>query len=513
MSRNIIEIPLNRVEGDLEIRVELDGYGVVTDAWSSGTMYRGFENLLTGRGSLDGLVLTPRICGACSTSHLFAAVRALDAIANVPVTGTGQRIRNVALMAETAQNDLRQAFLMFAVDFANAAHRDEPMWAEAVARYRPLQGDTVVQCIRATKHLLEIVAILGGQWPHSSFMVPGGVVSLPTQIDVMRCRQIVAGMRDFYQRRILGCTLERWSEVRTAADLDAWLEECEAHRDGDLGFFLRFGRALKIDGGGRGHERHLSVGGFEIPEGSAVKSPDGGTMFRPGAFIDQDGLHPFDQARITEHVAHSWFVTYEGGLHPFDGETRPYATGKEGHKYSWAKAPRYADQPAETGALSEMLAARDPLFTDLVATGGPNSLTRELARIARPATYLPTMDQWLAEIGSESGPSCPEQVAVEEGRGFGLVHAARGALGHWVTVRDRKLTHYQIITPTAWNGSPRDAAGVRGPWEQALVGTKVADPENPVEVGYVIRSFDPCLVCTVHALNTKGRTSTLRLMG
>jgi hydrogenase large subunit len=84
------------------------------------------------------------------------------------------------------------------------------------------------------------------------------------------------------------------------------------------------------------------------------------------------------------------------------------------------------------------------------------------------------------------------------------VEAARGALGHWVKVAGGRITHYQIITPTTWNASPRDGDGVRGPWEQALVGTPVRDPDNPVELGHVVRSYDPCMVCCVHTLRLEG---------
>jgi hydrogenase large subunit len=511
MSRTTVAIPLNRVEGDLEIRAELDG-GVVVDAWSSGTMFRGFENMLTGRAARDGLVLTPRVCGICTTAHLLAAARALDAIAAVPVTPTGVRVRNAALMVEQIQSDLRQPFLLFAADFAGAAHQEQPLWAEAVRRYRPYEGETVVETIRATKHLLEIVAILGGQWPHSSFIVPGGVVTAPSRADVTRSRQIVATYRAFFERRVLGCSLERWAKVASADDLDAWLDESPAHRDGDLGFFLRFGRAIGLDAIGRGHGRFISFGGLEIPEGSDVpRRARDEAMLLPAAFAHDGEIRPLAQELVAEHVACSWSGDYEGGRHPFDGETRPYASGAEGKKYSWAKAPRYDGAPAETGPLAEAIVGRDPLVTDLVRRSGPTALTRALARIVRPAALLPVLDTWLAELASKPGPCCPADVRIEDGEGAGLVQAARGALGHWVRVERGTIASYQIITPTGWNGSPRDAAGVRGPWEEALVGTPVADPANPVELGYVVRSFDPCLVCTVHAFGDRARRGTLRL--
>ncbi len=502
--RTVVDVPLNRVEGDLEIRVELaDGH--VVDAWSAGTLYRGFENIMVGRAALDGLVITPRICGMCSTAHLTAAAKALDAIAGVTPPPDAVRIRNIALLVEQMQNDVRQSVLMFMADFANRAHQDQPQYEEAVRRFEPLRGSTAIATIAQTRRVLEIVAILGGQWPHSSYMVPGGVVSLPGAADLLQCRHLLAGFRQWYEREILGCSLERWLAIRGRAELEAWLDECPAHQDGAVGFFLRFGRRIGLDRIGAGHDRYLSVGGCDLPAGSAVRPRGGsGAQLVPAGFAEGARVQPVVPEKIAEHVACSWCGDYGGGRHPFDGITQPYATGSEGGKYSWAKAPRYGSQPAETGPLGEMVVAGQPLFVDLLSGGGPSALVRQLARLVRPAFVCSAIEQWLKETqpGGEFYGFAPRPV---EGQGVGLTQAARGALGHWVKIAEGRIQHYQIITPTAWNGSPRDSAGVRGPWEEALIGTPVRDPANPVELGHVVRSFDPCLVCAVHALRA-GRT-------
>ena len=498
-----LNIPLNRVEGDLEIRVELQD-GRVSDAWSSGTMYRGIENILIGRGPLDGLVITPRICGICTTAHLTAASKALDAIAGIQPPPDAVRVRNLALMTEMVQSDVRQTFLTFAADFANPAYRERPLFEEACRRYAPLQGETVIDVIRQTKRVLEIVAILGGQWPHSSYMVPGGVASVPGLADLLQCRHILAAYRSWYEARILGCPIERWREVRSQADLDGWLEESATHRDSDLGFFIRFARDIGLDQIGRGHGNFLSFGQLDLPPDTQVRGLGGATgHLIPAGFARGTEVGPFDQAKVAEHVAHSWYVDYAGGRHPSAGQTQPYASGGEGHKYSWAKAPRYDGLPAETGPLAEMVIARHPLFLELMAQG-PSAFIRQLARLVRPAEVMSAMEQWLSEI-TPDGTFYNPTPAISEGEGFGTTQAARGALGHWVKIADSKIQHYQIITPTAWNGSPRDSDDVRGPWEEALVGTPVADPANPVVLGHVVRSFDPCLVCTVHALH-RGRS-------
>ncbi|MDP1633672.1 MAG: nickel-dependent hydrogenase large subunit, partial [Gallionellaceae bacterium] len=257
MSKRILcDIPLNRVEGDLEVRVALENNHVV-DAWSSGTMFRGFENIMLGRGALDGLVITPRICGICSTTHLMAAARALDQIAGVTVPDNAIRLRNTALLAEHCQGDVRQSVLMFLPDFATAAYTDHPLHAEALKRYAPLQGERCIDVVRQTKTLLEIIAILGGQWPHSSFMVPGGVSYIPPLVELNQCRHILRRYRHWYEESVLGCTLERWQDVQSAADLDAWLNESTAQRDSDTGFLLRFADTAGLRELGRGHGHFL----------------------------------------------------------------------------------------------------------------------------------------------------------------------------------------------------------------------------------------------------------------
>ena len=220
-----INIPLNRAEGDLEIRVEIED-GIITEAWSAGTMFRGFENMMRGRGALDGLVITPRVCGICSLTHLTAAVEALDSIADVTPPDNARRLRNLALMVETIQSDVRQAVLMFMVDFANhEAYQDHPLMQEATARYSPLEGRTAIEVIRESKRLIQIVAIIGGQWPHTSFMIPGGVTSIPEISKILQCRIIYERFCSWYERSVLGCSIARWLEIQSSEDLDNWLDE------------------------------------------------------------------------------------------------------------------------------------------------------------------------------------------------------------------------------------------------------------------------------------------------
>jgi Ni,Fe-hydrogenase I large subunit len=500
MKTQILNIPLNRVEGDLALDIEVQD-GIVTDAWSSGLMYRGFENMLVGRAALDGLVITPRICGICSSAHLLAAATALDKISGVTVPDNARRIRNLSLMVENIQSDMRQSFLLFAPDLVHPFYHDQPWYAEAVRRYTPLRGQLAVETIRETKKILEIIAIFGGQWPHSSFMVPGGVVSQPASGALMQCQYLLDGYKRWYEERILGCTIERWNEIQNSSDLETW-SNSEQHEASEVGFFLRIARQLGWDHIGVGGENFLSVGSLNLPQETAVRPFTANCVqLIPGGFAVGRNIEGFEQLNVTEHTAHSWFNGEPGGQHPFTGTTQPYASGRENRRYSWAKAPRYRDLPAETGPLAERIISGDALFTDLLREQGASVMLRQLARLTRPAQLLPAMEIWLKELLTHPGAHYQEPAKLEDGEGVGLVQAARGALGHWVRIKDGKITQYQIITPTAWNGSPRDSSDTRGPWEQALIGAPVRDPENPLEVGHIVRSFDPCLVCTVHTFD------------
>lgn len=515
---NSISMPLTRVQGDLELSLEFQE-NVVTNAWSSSTLYRGFENMLQGRGARDGLVITPRVCGLCSTAHLFAAVTALEQICQVTPPDNAILVRNICLLAEHVQSDIRHGVLSFFKDFTNPAYSKLPLYEEACRRYESFRGESVIETIRMTKKILEVVAIFGGQWPNSSFMVPGGIAGTPSFNDLVSCQYIVNLFRSWYEQRILGCTIERWSEVQSELDLQRWMNEKESHYNSDLGFFIRFSHKIRLHDLGRGNGAFLSFGHPHLSEqpawqgaasdGDNAECPEApgrcitGNPFAAGV-IREKIAQPFDQSRIKEYVACSHFKDYNGGLHPFEGTTEPVTARYEKVKYTYTKAPRYDELPMETGPLAQMLVSRNPLLTDIVEKHGPNAYLRELARILRPAVLLPIMRGWLDQI-EPNAPYYKSVTSIPDGRGYGLISASRGALGHWLEIEDSRIKRYQIITPTSWNGSPRDQHGTVGPWESAVIGTHVKDVNNPIEVEHIIRSFDPCQFCSVHtARKAKG---------
>lgn len=502
MTRKIEIYPLNRVEGDLEITLELED-DVVINAQSAGIMYRGFENFMVGRSPLDGLVITPRICGICSTSHLYAAARALDMLYNVDVPPRAKWIRSVSLMTEHLQNDFRHAFLLFMPDFTHARYQKEPLYPSMVKRYAPIKGSSVRQAIDETRKILEIISILGGQWPHSSFMVPGGVVSMPSNNELNRCTYLLQNFKKWYERQVLGCSLERWHAVQSKADLIAWLKESKTHLHSDLGYYIRFSTSTGLVQTGKGHGNYISFGVPGQEPKQEGKGENESNFLTAGGFYTDNRLSPLDQENIMEDISHSWFTDSDNSQHPYYGQSVPYATGSESRRYSWAKAPRYKGLPAEAGPLSEMIVSANPLFCDFMRLDGPSTFLRELARLVRATIIIPLFERCIEEAMLTSGQFYRDHDDIEQQLGHGLIDAPRGALGHWVTIKDSKISSYQIITPTAWNASPRDANDIRGPIEEALIGTIVKDHENPLEIHHVVRSFDPCLVCTVHAIKMR----------
>ncbi|MCK9921784.1 nickel-dependent hydrogenase large subunit [Frankia sp. AgPm24] len=513
--------PMGRVEGDLDVRVTIDD-GVVSKAWTSAAMFRGFEIILRGKDPQAGLIVTPRICGICGGSHLFKAAYALDVAWQTELPRNATLIRNIAQACETLQSIPRCFYALFAIDLTNKRYAGSPLYAEAVRRFTPFTGTSYGPGVALSAGPIEVYALFGGQWPHSSFMVPGGVICAPTLADVTRATAILEHWKSqWLEQRWLGCSVDRWLANRSWADILAWLDESASHRDSDCGFFLRYCLDIGLDRYGAGPGNYLATGTYFDPDLYRQPTVDG----RNDALIGRGGIYaggthfPFDQARVREDVTHSY---YQGtsAYHPFDGETVPVdpERAQADGKYSWAKSPRYdvpglGPIPLEAGPLARRVAAAapgaaphqddDPLFADILATIGSSVMVRLLARMHEAARYYRWVRGWLDQIDlHEPFHLAPTERA--DGRGFGATEAARGSLADWIVLERGRIANYQVITPTAWNIGPRDGDGAPGPIESALVGTPVTDPSDPVELGHVARSFDSCLVCTVHAYD--GRT-------
>lgn len=476
MAERLIVGPFNRVEGDLEVRLDVAD-GAVRRAEVSATMYRGFEQILPGRAPADALVVVPRICGICSVSQSVAAARALAALAGVVPPPNGEAAQALMLGTENVADHLTHFALFFMPDFAREVYAGRPWHAEAVRRYAAGAGDDAREATAARQRWMTMMGWLGGRWPHTGSVMPGGSSRAIEATERLRLRARVDDLRAFLERVVFAAPLDEVLAIPDEDALRAWA--ARAPLAGGLRLFLAAADDLGLHALGRGPGSYLAYGGGDVPAG----------VWRDG------GIEALDLATIGEDVTHAWFDG-DAPLHPAAGRTTPWA-GRPG-AYTWNKAPRLGGRVVETGAIARRLMAGQPLVVDLVARHGGCVLTRVVARLLELAGAVQRMRALLD--GLQPGePWCVESPLPDAGAACGLAEAARGALGHWVSVRDGRIAHYQIVAPTSWNFSPRDAAGTPGALEAALVGAPVRDGETtPVSVQHVVRSFDPCMVCTVH---------------
>jgi len=492
MNKKIIEleIPVNRVEGDLDIKVKIEN-GVITDAKSIGTLYRGFENFLIGRDPMDALVLTPRVCGICSISHLLTSAKALDSAYNVTPPPQAVRIRNLSILSETLQSDLRQHYLMFMSDFANDYYKEKDFFDTAKRMYQPFQGELAKLTLDITKEILKVIAHLGGQWPHTSHIIPGGVVSNICKSELFSIKELLLKTKSWLEKNIYLTDIDSILNIKNQTELNEYIKKTP---NSQIAIFTEIAKECELFEIGKTGYGYLTYGCVDDP-----KRPK--KQLIPAGFSDGKNFFEFNQSKITEDSYYSWYET-DSIQHPFDGTTIVNRNKKDA--YTWVKAPRYDNNPVQTGALAEDIVSKNPLFLELVEKFGDSVYVRQLSRIMRPAKFINYMMEMIDEalIHSED-LSYISPKKVKNARAFGLSFAARGALGHWLEIKNGKIARFQIISPTTWNGSPKDSDNLYGAWEKALIGLKIKDSDNPMELGHVIRSFDPCLVCTVHSLDNK----------
>lgn len=452
--------PFNRVEGDLEVKLEVQD-GRVAAAFVTAPLFRGFEQILQDRPPLDALVVAPRICGICSVSQSLAAARALAQVMGLEPPPNGRIFADLMLACENAADHLTHFALFFMPDFARAAYAGRSWHGEAEARFAAHKGASGREAVAARTAFLHLMGILAGKWPHSLALQPGGAAKSLDLGERMRLQAILLAFRRYLEQSVFGTSLEAAAE-----DLAAW------SADSDAGLFLRIADDLGLAGQGRGVDRFLSGGG----------------LFS-AALPDLSGLR--------EDIAHAWLRG--GSHHPSLGVTLPDADKRDA--YSWCKAPRLDGHPHETGALARQWVAGHPLVGRMLAEAGGRAdvKSRVVARLIELARLLPRMESLLAELRPNEA-YCLAPSDVPDGEGMGLVEAARGLLGHWLRVEKGVIASYQIVAPTSWNFSPRDGKGVPGPVEQALAATPVEQGQGavPLMVQHVVRSFDPCMSCTVH---------------
>lgn len=476
MATTITIDPLTRIEGHLEIEVTVDDVGgeqQVVEAKAAGKMFRGFEIIMNGRDPRDAAMYTQRICGVCPVSHAMAATRTLDNAFGVTPPDNGRVLRNVVLGANFIQSHLLHFYHLSVLDYVNTEGLlDASPW---IPRYTVADMATGSTAADLVNHYLAALAmrrkahqmgtIFGGKLPCLGSFVVGGCTEQVTAEKVADFRTLLTELRSFIDNVYI-------ADANTLAAL--------------------FPSYYQL-GGGPGNL--LAYGAFDLDSSGTNK------FFAPGRYTDRQP-ETFDPAEITEYVTHSWYTPASGGNNPADAVTEPDAD-KPG-AYSWIKSPRYLGQAYEAGPLARM-------WIDGEYTNGISAMDRTMARALETKRLADAMDGWLdALVPGESGyqsSSIPEQAI-----GIGLTEAPRGALGHWMNVENSVLSRYQVITPTAWNASPRDDADLPGPMEAALVGTPVADFSQPVEVMRVTHTFDPCLACAVHMLRPGDRAARAKVL-
>jgi len=480
MTRRIMG-PFNRVEGDLEVKIDIDD-GRVSDARVTSPLYRGFEQMLVGKDPRDALVYAPRICGICSVSQSVAAATALRQAQGITIAPNGERVTNLVLACENLVDHLTHFYLFFMPDFAREIYAKQAWFSKTEQRFKAAKGSATKQLLPVRAQFLHLMGILAGKWPHSLALQPGGTTRAVEAGEKSRLLSLLFVMRDFLENQLFGVPLEQITEMTAIAQLNNY---AGAPLTADLRHFLMLADELQLQQLGRATDRFMSYGAYQTA---------GHHQFKQGVW--QGGVHPLNSAVIQEDISHSWLDGDDAALHPSVGITQPAADSEGG--YSWCKAPRLDGKVVEVGALARQLIDGQALIQNLVQESGGNVRNRVLARLYEVARLLPMMEQWVKAL--EPGePFCIEAAMPKNAEGIGMVEAARGSLGHWLSIRNGRIHNYQIVAPTTWNFSPRDAARQRGALEQALIGAPLrAGETDPIAVQHIVRSFDPCMVCTVH---------------
>jgi Ni,Fe-hydrogenase I large subunit len=567
---HVVVDPVTRIEGHLRVEAEVDD-GVVKEAWSSSTMFRGIELILRGRDPRDAWAFAQRICGVCTTVHAIASIRAVEnAIGAVPPPNA-RLLRNLIMAAQAVQDHVVHFYHLHALDWVDivssldADPAKTSTLAQSISDW-PLSSATyfsgVRDRIKAFVQRGQLGIFANAYWGHPAYRLPPEanlmavahyLEALDFQRRFIRIHALLGGKNPHLQSFLVGgmaTPIDPDSQSALNMDTIAALDKLVA--DGqdfvsrvyipDVLAIASYYKDWASIGAGIGN--YMAYGDY--PEDDS-ENPQ---LFLPRGIIhNRDLTKPgtVDQAKVTEQVAHSWYdysIGADKALHPFQGETSPHYTGPKppyerldvAQKYSWLKSPRYDGAAMEVGPLARMLVAYGTgrpagvkVLVDKVLTTlgvGPVALFSTLGRIAARAVetqvLVDSMGRWVHDLAdnmarrdyriqdnSKWDPSSWPRDCL----GVGFLEAPRGALGHWVHISNGSIVNYQCVVPSTWNAGPRDTSGNPGPYEAALVGTPVVKPEQPLEILRTVHSFDPCMACGVHVVDaTKRELARVRVM-
>jgi len=452
--------PITRIMGPLSIEVEIKKDKIV-DAKSGGIQFRGFEKMLIGRPPLDAVYFTERICGICSTSHGLVASLALEDALKINPNENGVKVRNFAHGAEYLQNIMRQICIFVFPDYVNitVAPGNAGYDFRLSEKYTEKINKDYVKALECSRLAHEIIALIGGKAPHNHGVFVGGTTSNMDASKIIRLKSILHSISEFMCENMV-------YDINIIAHY--------------------YPEYFKIGGGTK---NLLTYGLFHDMHNKEMQ------YVQPSSYIDGE-VATLDPKSITESSAFSW---YKDSVPSEVPSNHPSETDiKKPGAYTFIKAPRYKGKVAQVGPLARMILSGS--YKNSIST-----MDRLMARVLEGKKLCEKMFLILEEV--EPIPAVQDKYTIpDSAQGIGLCDAVRGALGHWTTIEKGVIKNCDIVTPTAWNLSPIDELGQHGALESALIGTQIQNIKNPIEIGRIVRSFDPCISCATHVNTEYGET-------
>lgn len=564
MANRIVVDPVTRIEGHLRIEAEIKD-GKIVDAFSSSTMVRGIEEIVKGRDPRDVWAFVQRTCGVCTTVHALTSVRAVEDALNIQVPPNAEMVRNIMEGALYMHDHVVHFYHLHAldwVDVVNALKADPKQTSEIAQsisnwpKSSPGYFSDIKKRITKFVNSGQLGIFANGYWGHKQMKLPPEVnllavahylEALEWQKEIVKVHTIFGGKNPHPNYLVGGmaCAIntenpgginaERLAMVgRLIKEGKEFIDQVYIPDLLAIASFYKDWGAI-----GKGFGNYMSYGDFPTngyADMSSFKFPQGVILNR-----DLSKVHDVDHRgdQIEEFVNNSWYENYsEGqdkGRHPWEGETSikysgpkpPYDFLNVEEKYSFIKTPRWKGLPMEVGPLSRLLVGygrgnkeiQEAVNAALSHLEVPvDALFSTLGRTAARGIETQLVANWTQEFYDtliNNIKNGDERMAVTdnwdpstwpaEAKGVGFMEAPRGALAHWIKIKDGKTDNYQLVVPSTWNASPRDPKGQRSAYESTLIGTPVADPELPLEIIRTIHSFDPCLACAVHLYDEHGK--------
>lgn len=458
---------MTRISGFMEIDVMIEN-NQVTEAKVKGNLFRGFEQMLIGRSPFDAVYFTQRICGICSSAHSMASSLALEDALKIEPMEQGKYLRDIIHCCEFLQNHIRHFYQYTTPDFVKieqnplfqSDHTDFRLPKAISARISQHYFDSLT--VSRLAH--QMLAVLGGKAPHNHGVFIGGVTTQATAEKVVHLDSILQVITQFIDEKMLPDVYDI------------------AHYYSDY-FQL-----------GKGYDNLLTYGAFNHYK-------ELGTLYVDPLVSTSGSVEKFDEKNIQEKIDYSYFTSENNSYLPNEEVAVPNMD-KE-NAYSWVKAPRYNNLPYEVGPLARLILCGE--YEHRIS-----AMDRTIARALETKKIATIMNillhQLIPDVDVQKKYKLPEEAV-----GRGLVDTTRGALGHWLKIKDKKLSFYQIITPSTWDFSTRDSNGYLGVAEKALIGTTIQNLDSPAEIGRILRSFDPCMSCATHVYRPGKQIKTIKV--